>query len=391
MEAEAAEVREQEADLQSALDGAHAELTQAVAERQTLERRLADAERAVVAAVRAVADRREGLAKLAGQVNAVRERSAAGQDESARLAAAAADARARAEQADTELNRVQSEVGMLDAGELGLDTRHENAVAGYESVEARVRELAEAERDAERERSTWTARADALVVGLTRKDGTAALLAAGARLPGVLGSVAALLTVEAGHEAAIAAALGTMADAVAVGSPGDAVAALELLKSEDGGRAGLLVGVGADTADPSTSAGWPVLPHRSQWAVDLVRAPDPLRASVRDALDRVAVVADLAVAAALVAEHPDVRAVTGDGDVLGSRWSIGGSASTPSAIEISAAVDEARLRADEAAARHERMHAELTEARARSKQRHAEVEVALEALHESDAKLSAVA
>ena len=47
----------------------------------------------------------------------------------------------------------------------------------------------------ERERSTWTARADALVVGLTRKDGTAALLASGSRLPGVLGSVAALLSV----------------------------------------------------------------------------------------------------------------------------------------------------------------------------------------------------
>jgi chromosome segregation protein len=388
MEAEAAQVREQEAELQTALDAAHAELTEVVGERQSLERRLAEAERAVVAAVRAVADRREGLAKLAGQVNALRARAVASRDESARLAAAAADARARAEQAEVELNRVQSEVGMLDAGELGLDTQHENAVAAYEAIEAKVRELAEAEREAERERSTWTARADALVVGLTRKDGTAALLAAGSRLPGVLGSVAALLTVDPGHEAAVAAALGTMADAVAVGSPSDAVEALELLKSEDGGRAGLLVGVATEAIDRST---WPALPPDCVWAIDIVRAPESLRASVHAALDRVAVVSDLAIAASVVSDHPDVRAVTRDGDVLGAHWSIGGSASTPSAIEISAAVDEARQKADEAAARHERLHAELADARAGAAARHDEVEVALEALHESDAKLSAVA
>src|ERR671934_233915 len=50
------------------------------------------------------------------------------------LADAAADARQRAEQAEQELARVQAEVGMLDAGELGLDTRHENAVAAFEAV-----------------------------------------------------------------------------------------------------------------------------------------------------------------------------------------------------------------------------------------------------------------
>jgi chromosome segregation protein len=388
MEAEAAEVRAEEAGLQSALDSSRADLSEVVAHRQELERRLAEAERAVVAAVRAVADRREGLATLTGQVNALRTRAIAGRDESARLSAAAADARERAEQAEVELARVQSEVGLLDAGELGLDTRHENAVAAYEAVEARVRELAEAEREAERERSTWTARADALVVGLTRKDGTAALLAAGSRLPGLLGSVAALLTVESGHEAAVAAALGSVADAVAVDSPDDAVRALELLKLDDGGRAGLLVGT---RNEPSRRDSWPALPPGGVWALDVVQAPPSLRGSIDSALERVAVVGDLAAAASLVADHPDVRAVTRDGDVLGAHWSAGGSSSAPSAIEISAAVDEARQKADEAAARHDRLHAELTAARAESEARKAEVERALQALHESDAKLSAVA
>ncbi|MGI8679729.1 MAG: chromosome segregation protein SMC [Jatrophihabitans sp.] len=389
MEAEAAAVREQEAGLQSALDVSHAELSDVVAHRQDLEHRLTDAERAVVAAVRAVADRREGLARLTGQVNALRTRAGAGRDESARLSAAAADARIRAAQADVELSRVQAEVGLLDAGELGLDTLHENAVAAYESVEARVRELSVSEREAERERSTWTARADALVVGLTRKDGTASLLAAGARLPGVLGSVAALLTVQSGHEAAVAAALGPVADAVAVASPRDARHALEMLKDEDGGRAGLLVG--DQRGAPGSRDGWPALPPGAVWALDVVQVPSELRGSVEAALYRVAVVRDLVAAAGLVSDHPEVRTVTPDGDVLGMRWATGGSSSAPSAIEISAAVDEARQKADEAAARHERLHAELAQARTLAQARADDVETALEALHESDAKLSAVA
>jgi chromosome segregation protein len=389
MEAEAAEMRAAEAALQTELDASRAELATVVAERQALEQRLAEAEHAVVAAVQAVADRREGLAKLTGQVNALRTRATASRDESERLATAAADARDRAEQADAELGKVQADVGVLDAGELGLDTRHENAVAAYEATETRVRELAEAEREAERQRSTWTARADALVVGLTRKDGSAALLASDAGLPGVLGSVAALLTVSPGYEAAVAAALGTIADAVAVTAIADAVTALEALKAGDGGRAGLLIG--ASAGYPVEPKPHPPLPDGAVWALEIVQAPAALRASVSTVLDGVAVVADLKTAAAIVVRHPQIRAVTTDGDVLGAHWSAGGSASTPSAIEISAAVDEARQKADEAAARHERLHAALTAARAESDAKRADVETALEALHESDAKLSAVA
>ena len=133
-------------------------------------------------------------------MNALRTRATAAGDEIARLAAAATAARERSAAAQAELERVQGEVGALDEGELGLDERHEAAVAARDTIDARVDELAAAEREAERERSTWSARAEALASSLTRKDGGAALLAAGDRLPGVRGSVAALLTVEPGYE-----------------------------------------------------------------------------------------------------------------------------------------------------------------------------------------------
>jgi chromosome segregation protein len=388
MEAEAEQIRGDEAALQLELDAAGAVLADAVAHRQDVERELADAERELLAAARAVADRREGLAKLAGQVNALRTRAEAGGDEIARLSVARAAARERAEHAEAELARVQNEVGALDEGELDLDALHERAVSAHEAHAAQLRELETAEREAERDRSTWTARREALALGLARKDGAGALLAAGSRLPGVLGSVAALLSVDLGYEAALAAALGTLADAVAVASAHDAAAALDLLKSEDGGRAGLLVGGG--TADLDRTA-WPSLPDGARWAVDVVHAPPALQASVQSALARVAVVDDLAAAQAFIAISPELRAVTRSGDALGQRWAAGGSASAPSTLEVQAAVDEAQQKADEAAATCKRLGEALASSRTAADESAARVELTLSALHESDAKLSAVA
>jgi chromosome segregation protein len=388
MEAEAAEVRAQEAALQAALDEGRAALSAAVAERQDCERQLTEAERALVAAARAVADRREGLAKLTGQVNALRTRASAGGDEIARLAAAADAARARSNAAQEALAQVHDQVGDLDSGELDLDERHEAAVAAHESLNARLLELVSAEREADRDRSTWTARREALALGLTRKDGAGALLSAGSRLPGVLGSVAALLSVEPGYEAALAAALGALADAVAVASSDDAVAALSLLRADDAGRAGLALG---DFDADIDRAGWPALSDGARWAVDVVRTPPGLRGVIEHALDRLAVVPDLDAARSFVAGHPGLRAVTMDGDVLGAGWAAGGSASAPSALEVQAAVDEAQQRSDEAAALLERTRTELVELRADVERAGQVVATTLAALNASDAHLSAVA
>ena len=82
MEREAARIREQEAELEAALEAAERALDDTVAHRAELERELAEEERRLKDAARAIADRREGLARLNGQVNAARSRaaSAAGRD-----------------------------------------------------------------------------------------------------------------------------------------------------------------------------------------------------------------------------------------------------------------------------------------------------------------------
>ncbi|GDY32556.1 chromosome segregation protein SMC [Gandjariella thermophila] len=380
LEAEAERAAAQEAELAAGVEAARAALSDALTRRAELEERVAEAEKAHRAAVRAIADRREGLARLSSQVEALRGKANDTADEIERLSTTLAEATERAETAAEELAEQQATTDTEDSGDADLDERLRRAVEANEHAKARVDELVRAERTAEKEIASWKARVDALSMGLARKDGAGALLAAGSRLPGLLGSVAALLTVEPGAEAALAAALGPIADAVAVAGGDDAVAALELLRTDDAGRAGVLVGGSSSTVDRS---GWPVLPGGARWVVDLVRAPDALRPAVERALDRVALVDDLPAARSLVAAHPEVRAVTRAGEVFGRDWAVGGSERAQSVLEVQAAVDEAQDQLAAAERRLEQASAALDGARAEQQDRRAGVAEIRERLNEA--------
>jgi chromosome segregation protein len=380
LEAEAEQTAALELELQEGVTEARIGLAEAVEIRTELERMVTAAEKAHLAAVRAIADRREGLVRLSGQVEALRSKTNATAEEIERLSSTLAEASERAEIAQLELAEQEATTGTEDEGDLGLDERHQQAVQANEAAKNRVEELVTAERTAERDIASWKARVDALSLGLTRKDGAGALLAAGSRLPGLLGSVAALLTVEPGFEVAMAAALGPVADAVAVSGGEDALSALELLKESDSGRAGVLIGGSGSAVDTSS---WPALPGSARWAVELVQAPEALRPALHRALDRLAVVDGLGSARDLVAGHPAARAVTREGDLFGADWAIGGSGRSQSVIEIQAAVDEAEEKL--AAAQHAAEHssAALEGARAEQQARRAEVGAVKEALNEA--------
>jgi len=382
LDAEAEQTEIREAELAEAVLHARYTLAESAERRAELERAVSAAERAHLAAVRAVADRREGLARLAGQVEALRTKCNATAEEIERLSTALAESAERAEAVRRELAEQQASQGVEDTDDAALGLRHERAVQAEAVAKSRVDELTATERTAEKEIASWRARVDALSLGLSRKDGAGALLAAGDRLPGLLGSVAALLTVEPGAEGALAAALGPIADAVAVAVPDDAVAALRLLRAGDAGRAGVLVG-GSDHDPAADRAGWPTLPVGARWAVDLVRAPAGLRPAVHRALQLMAVVDDLASASSLVAAHPSVRAVTRDGDVLGAQWAVGGSERGQSVIEVQAAVDEANRNLAAAERAHEQAGASLEGARAERQARRDELAEATEAVQQA--------
>ncbi|MFI0149853.1 chromosome segregation SMC family protein [Streptomyces lydicus] len=406
MEREAARIREQEAELTAALEAASRALEDTVEHRAELERQLAAEERRLRDVARAIADRREGLARLSGQVTAARGRAASAQAEIGRLVEARDDARQRAAVAQEEYEQLKAEVDGLDADDEESAAAHRAARDGLAEAEAALTAAREALTTTERKRAATAARHDALALGLRRKDGTGALLAAAERLSGVLGPAAELLTVTPGFEIPVAAALGAAADAVAVTDPATAAEAIRLLRKQDAGRAAMVLGsagsatgasavtTGADgfygvsgagavggVADAGGPGGGPRVPGPRSAPVpagELVRGPAELTPAVARLLRDVVVVGTLEDAEDLVAARPELLAVTGEGDLLGAHFAQGGSAGAPSLLEVQASVDEAAAELEELAARCE----ELAEAQRAAAEKRTECAALVEELAE---------
>ncbi|WP_416957871.1 chromosome segregation protein SMC [Streptomyces sp. Agncl-13] len=402
MEREAARIREQEAELEAALEAAEHALEDTVAHRSDLERELTAEERRLKDVARSIADRREGLARLNGQVNAARSRAASAQAEIDRLASARDEAQQRAVTAQEEYETLQAEVDGLDAGDAELSGRHETGKRQLAEAEAALTAAREATTAAERQRAATQARRDALALGLRRKDGTGILLGARDRLTGVLGPAAELLTVTPGHEVALAAAFGAAADAIAVTTPASAADAIRLLRKQDGGRAALLLADAPDHSTPPTEApqrgagnGAPShdAPADAQrrFAADLVRAPSDLMPAIRRLLHNIVVVDTLEAAEQLVYTQPELTAVTAEGDLLGAHFAHGGSAGAPSLLEVQASVDEAAAELEELAVRCEELAGAQQTAGERRKECAALVEELGERRRAAEREKSAVA
>ncbi|MDO6143892.1 chromosome segregation protein SMC [Paenarthrobacter aurescens] len=385
LERQAARVREEQAALEHDILAKQAALLEATVAKDSAEALAAAEDKRLTAMLRAAADRREGLARLAGQVAAARSRAEAAEAERGRLRESLAAGDERRRKAQSEFTALESQVAGVEDGEESLDADYESANDVLDAVLAEIEELKASEREAVRERDALTARRDALQLGLNRKDGSGSLLTA----EGVLGPVSALLSIEPGYEAAIAAALGSASDALVVADAGTAFAAIRRLKEDDAGRAALLL-AGYDSRGATPDAALE-LPAGSQQASEVLTVTDPAAQGVIALLAGTVVVDDLEAAAALLTHHPDLTAVTREGDILTSLTITGGSATAPSLLEVQAAVDDAVARLQEVTARLERGRFALAGAQARRVEAQDRADAALERLHESDARLAAVA
>ncbi len=388
LRAQAATVREQEAELLAEITEARESLEEAVLLRTAAERDVAEETSRLARATRAAADRREGLAKLGGQVGARASRIEAREAELGRLRATVEQGLARAAEAEREFARLEATVAQDEEGEQGLDTAYEEAAARLEAAEAELARWKEAETAAERARTAAAAKVEALELSLSRKDGAAALLAAAEEAHGIVGSVASLVTVQPGLENAVAAALGSAAEALVVGSLAAAATALDALRASDSGRASMLVAESATRVDPGA---WPRLEGDDRWAREVVTCPDSVRPAVEQVLERVALVSDSGAATRLVRLHPGVTAVTRDGDVYAPGTVRGGSQSAPSLIELQAAFDEAQSVVAAATRDGEEARFRAAGAQAVLRELTDELEAALEKLNDSDARMAAVA
>ncbi|MCL2491082.1 MAG: AAA family ATPase, partial [Propionibacteriaceae bacterium] len=139
-----------------------------------------------------------------------------------------------------------------------------------------------------------------------------------AGVTGIAGRVGAHLGVEAGWEAAVAAALGPLGEAIVADDLAAARRAVETLKTRDKGRAALLLRGVAPHKAPQAPAG-------ARWAIDVVKADEGVAGALSQALAGVVVTEDLARAVGVVAGQKGLTAVTRDGDVVSS-WALRGGA-----------------------------------------------------------------
>ena len=257
-----------------------------------------------------------------------------------------------------------------DAASLGQErTAAETECAeAKQAAEAAVQHRAEAES----EMRHWTARREALSLADTGAEPAPA--AALARVEGVLGALSDLVEVDAGAEAAFAAAVGEAVGALVVENAAAARRVLDSLKDTE-------VGAAVIALESVGSASTTVVPGAAQDPTG--KGASPLRRRVRAAhpdigrlLDRilaatVMVEGDWLQAADVAAADARLVVVTAAGDRFSSRgWRLG----VHSAAGVRAALTEAVERAEAASAATERAGEALERARALSVERQAAAE-----------------
>ncbi|MDR0960886.1 MAG: chromosome segregation protein SMC [Propionibacteriaceae bacterium] len=383
LEAEAAAAAEAEERVRAEIAGHQSALAEATERRQAAEKAQSEAEAEYSSRLRAIADRREGLARLHGKVSSLTSRADQAAAQIERLSAGVTAAQERAEAADAEYAALSSTVPGLDDSEGDLDEAYEEVSNAVTTARGDVADLEKARQSDERDLAAVKARLEALEVAQEREGAGERIIEAGESLGGVVGPIASVITVDPGYETAIAALLGAADDAVVMASLADARDALTWLKSEDAGRAEFLVEIDDSSADP---AGPPADP-----ALDHVTAAAPVLAALRAVVGRAVVVDDLAAAHEIVTAHPGWTAVTKEGDILAPGFAAGGSHQRQSPIHIHAALAAAQAEMDAVTSRIDTGAEALQTVRAQlasARERLAELEARL---NESDARQAAIA
>ncbi|MEV8215134.1 chromosome segregation protein SMC [Leifsonia sp. NPDC077715] len=323
------------------------------------------------------------ISKLNGQAEAAAQRLAAVRGEVLRQQNALDAATERRERARADFAAREAEAATADVGEGDLDEAYELAQAAVFDAEGEIERLREELHTLERERDALAARTSALSLALDQKDGSAALVAA--RLDGVRGLVAEHVRVHPGNEAAIAAALGTLADAVLADDREAARAAVAHAASGDLGRVEVVI-ADAQAADVDLTGVTGVVP-----ATKVVEAPP----GVRGILAFTAIAEDLDAAQRAFeafrgrALGGPVTIITTSGDVLTEHVLRGGSGAKQSRIELIADREAAQERLSEVTSLIDRAKFALAEQRGVLQVAKEQSQAALTTLREFDAKLAA--
>ncbi|MCU1549947.1 MAG: smc [Glaciihabitans sp.] len=372
------EVREEARRLREDVTAAEVAVGAAAAETATAKASLDSLDEEISAQSALVSRHDLEVARLAGQIEVAQSRLAATRGELLRQQNALEQAEQRRDATRTEFVALEAEAATTDAGDGRLDSVYEEADALVASLQGDIERMRDELHTLERERDALAARNSALSMAVDQKDGSASVVGTA----GIRGLVAEHVRVTPGYEAAIAAALGTLADAVLADDHDSAVSALASVRESDAGRVEIVV------ADAAPAATLGALPAGARPAAEVVTAPD----GVLGILARVVVVDDLDAARELWPELrklSDVTIITQQGDVLTEYALRGGTGAKRSRLELVAERDAAAEKLAIVTTSIERARFALAEKRGALEIAQADAAESLATLREFDAALAA--
>jgi chromosome segregation protein len=381
LEREALTLRAEEEELRKGVESARVLLAASTQQLSADEIALKSEEDKIAATLRAIADQREGTARQEGHIKSLAARLDAIAEEISRLIKARDGAQERVDSAAREYSTLEMEIAGADAGEQGLDSLFEIAKRDLESAKKKVTELVDLERKTEREKNAIESKLEALRLTSSSRDGGAALVH-NSRGITILGSIASLIRIDSGWEAATASALGSLADAIVVRDLNSAVTALTTLRSENLGQADVLILDRESVSSPAIPQGLtPLLQYLQSGEIqDLLTS----------LLSTTVVAPDARAAAEILRSHSHLTVVTRDGDLLTSKRVRGGSHSSSSLIEITALMDELSGKLETLSHECNRLTFEISTATAELESKQASFDIALSQLNESDARIAAI-
>ena len=320
--------------------------------------------------------------RLANEAAVAESRLASLREEVVRHESALAEARTRLATTKDEYAALEGQLQSDgNQGDNALEQRYEAAQKAVSEAGTKIETLREALHEAERERDSLSAKRSALNLTLEQKDGAQVLSNAGLR--GIRGLVASHMQIAPGFEAAIAAALGPLADALVADNREAGLEAIAHLKTQDGGRVELVV---ADV-DGKTQATGEIKVGGARNATEVVSAA----AGILNLLQGVIIVDDLDAAKELYRSDKSSISktlITLDGDVLTENIIRGGSNKKPSKVELVAERDAAEKRLAKVNDLIETTKGDLVQARATEDAAKASSKEAHAALSEHDSQLA---
>ncbi|MDN8547650.1 chromosome segregation protein SMC [Microbacterium sp. NM3R9] len=320
------------------------------------------------------------LTKLRGRADAAASRLEALRAAVERQQRGLDAARARRAEAEEALAAVQTEASP-EASSAEHTAAYERAQRDAADAEAEVSGIRERLHAAEREAESLTAQTAALGRALEIRNAAADLLHRGAA--GVRSLVSDAVKVEPGYEAAVAAALGALAEGVLVDDVVAAVSAADVARADDLGVVDIVLADAAGGEPIAVSSG-------AVRAVDVTAGP----AGVLGQLSAVLIVDDLAAATTLreqldAADRDRAVIVTTQGELVSWRTLRAGSGAGRSRLELAAERDAAADRLSELTVVVDALRESLTDAQAAWNEARTRTRTTLETLRAHDAALAA--